>query len=111
MPTIRTPTVTAPIRTTTATPMPAAARTLRLVRASADHRQVTSHSKIAAPGRARQFDFQRQARSAEPAAIVRRCKVEERSNRDDAGWIHMAVAAVIMPLDVIEIDGPATPGT
>ncbi len=44
-------------------------------------------------------------RLAEPAAIVRRREIEQRSDRHDAGRIHVAMAAVIMPFDVIEVDG------
>ncbi len=44
-------------------------------------------------------------RSAEPPAVVRQREVEQRTDRHDAGRVDVAVAAVIVPLDVIETDG------
>ena len=40
-----------------------------------------------------------------PRAIVRRGKVELRPDRHDAGRVHLALAAVIVPLDLLEADG------
>ena len=36
---------------------------------------------------------------------MRRQKIELRPQRHDAGWIHVALAAVIVPLDVVHVDG------
>lgn len=43
--------------------------------------------------------------SAEAAAIVRQREIEHRPDRHDAGRVHVAMAAVIVPLDVIEAHG------
>ena len=43
--------------------------------------------------------------SAEAAAIVRQHEIEHRPDRHDAGRVHVAMAAVIVPLDVIEAHG------
>ncbi len=49
-------------------------------------------------------------RGAESGTVVRRHEVELRAERDDAGRIHVALAAVIMPLDVIHVDGRGDAG-
>ena len=43
--------------------------------------------------------------SAEAVAIVRQHEIEHRPDRHDAGRVHVAMAAVIVPLDVIEAHG------
>jgi hypothetical protein len=43
--------------------------------------------------------------SAEAAAVVRLREIEHWPDRHDAGRVHIAVAAVIVPLDVIEAHG------
>src|SRR5205807_188818 len=49
--------------------------------------------------------FMRHALISEPAAVVRRQKIELRTQRHDAGRVHVALAAVIVPLDVVHVDG------
>src|SRR5262245_34777114 len=50
------------------------------------------------------------ALSAKPPAVVRRHEIERRAERHDAGRVHMAVAAVIVPLDVIHVHGRGDAG-
>lgn len=44
-------------------------------------------------------------RSAETAAIVRQREINQRPDRNDPGWIDVAVTAIIVPFNVIEIEG------
>src|SRR5262245_8206522 len=39
----------------------------------------------------------------EPAAVVRRRKIERRTERHDPSRVHVALAGVIMPLDLIHV--------
>ena len=41
----------------------------------------------------------------EPVAVMRRGEVELGAERHDAGRVHLALAAVVVPLDVIDADG------
>ena len=41
----------------------------------------------------------------EPVAVVRRGEIELGAERHDAGRVHLALAAVIVPLDVIDVHG------
>src|SRR5262249_47301716 len=41
----------------------------------------------------------------DPAAVMRRRKIELRPQRHDAGRVHVALAAVIVPLDVVHVHG------
>ena len=42
--------------------------------------------------------------SAEPSPVVRRGEVELRSDRNDTGRVHLTLAAVVMPLDLLDAD-------
>src|SRR5471030_21494 len=44
-------------------------------------------------------------RLLKPPPIVGRGEIELRPHRYDAGWVHVALAAVIMPLDLLQVDG------
>src|ERR1035441_7474868 len=43
--------------------------------------------------------------ASKPCAVVRRGKVELRPDRHDAGRVHLALAVVIVPLDLLQAHG------
>src|ERR1700722_8670982 len=86
--TIRTPILTAPVTTV-------------ITETTATAGSAVTRNKAAAPAQVRRLFFC----SAEAGAVVRRAGLEYRPDRHDAGRVHVAMAAIIVPLDVIEVHG------
>src|SRR5260370_38224555 len=56
--------------------------------------------------RGRRFRFAQPILRCEPRAVVRRGEIERGAERHDAGRVDLAMAAVIMPLDMVDANRP-----